>query len=368
MQRTKEQILTDKLNATLSKRSQDIGDAIHHIEETGQMLTDNLVPIREIKFTNDDLLGVRLEYEASEDVSIKLHTNAVHQLAGRMGVNGKDLVREYGGRHWEREAFADRMNKYAQNIEARNYLIRIIRGEARAILSDKYRRLNTSLIFLQFLQAAKDSGSVLVDASHGELRDFLEVIHPNIVEIPTEKNGIIYTVFGAQIRNSDFGASKLELRLYGMNVDCMNGDVSKQMISDVHLGSKMTEVGNVTFTEETMNADTKARALAVRDIMSSLYSEENLSRERQRIVDATEIEIDFPQKVKELPKLGVLQGELDLLTKTLMESDPETGAVGKNTLWKLSQGLTHVANKSESTDRKRELQDIAGSLISSYVK
>lgn len=367
MRRTKDQILTDKLNAHLSKKSQDIGEAIQHIEKTGQMLSDHLVPIREMTFRNDDLLGVRLEYDAGENISIDLHRNAVQQFAGRMGVNGKDLVREYSGTGWERDAFTDRMNKYVQNIDERNLLVRVVDGKAKGILSDRYRRLNTALIFMQFLQAARDSGSVLVDANHGELSDFMEVIHPQLVEIPTKKNGVIHTVFGAQVSNSDFGARKLQLRIYQMNVVCLNGMVSKAMISDVHLGSKMDAVGNVTFTEETMNADTHARALAVRDIMKSLYSEENLTRERQRIVDATEVEIDFVSKVKELPKLGVRQGELELLNKTLMESKPSTGVTGDNTLWKMAQGLTYVANKAEDGDRKRELQDIASEMLTQTV-
>jgi hypothetical protein len=116
-----------------------------------------------------------------------------------------------------------------------------------------------------------------------------------------------------------------------------------------------------------MNADTTARALAVRDIMTNLYSEENLVRERQRIVDATEIEIDFVSKVKELPKLGLRQGEVDLLNATLMEGDPKKGLQGQNTLWKMAQGLTYVANKVEDGDRKRDIQDIASGMLTEKV-
>ena len=195
----------------------------------------------------------------------------------------------------------------------------------------------------------------------------MEVIHPEIIEIPTENNGMIYTVIGGQLRNSDFGHSPLDLCLYKMNVVCMNGMVSKRMINQIHLGSKIEMNDNVSFAEETVIADTKARALAVRDIMKSLYSPENIQRERQSVIDATAIEIDFVQEIKQLPKLGMLKGEVDLLNKTLMEANPEDGIQGKNTLWKMAQGMTAVANKVESSDRKRDLQDMASAMLEKRV-
>jgi hypothetical protein len=356
-------LIRNKLNSELSRRSKDIGEAVQKMEESGQMLDDFLVPSKNLYFDNNGKVSVGWSDEA-----MGLHRNAISQLAGRFGINGKDLQREANGSEWEREVFKQRMNAYGANAPTKNLLIRKYDGQAKAVLSDKYRRMNTAAIFIAFMSAAMETGSVLVDASHGELRDFLEVIHPEIVEIPTEKNGLIYTAFGAQIRNSDFGASKLELNVYQMNVVCLNGLVAKKMISDVHLGSKIEGSGNISFSEETMDADTHARALAVRDIMKSVYSKDNITRERQRIVDATEIELDFVQEIKQLPKMGVLQGEVDLLNKTLMDNNPDDGIQGRNTLWKMAQGLTAVANKIESADRKRDLQDIASSMISSYVK
>jgi hypothetical protein len=363
--KTKKEILTEKLNAKLSDRRTDILDAMKHIETSGEMLNDFIVPSKKLMFGNGSDNIVRMGFGEN---SVKLHPNAVSQLAGRFNVNARDLQREINGSDWERQVFVNRMQAYADRSRKQNLLIRKVDDTAKGILSDRYRRLNTAGIFLAFLQAAVEAGSVLVDANHGELRDFLEVIHPAIVEIPTEKNGTIHTVFGAQIRNSDFGASKLELRIYQMNVVCLNGMVSNSMITEKHLGSRIEESNTITFESDTYEADTKARALQVRDIMKSVYSEENLKRERERIIDATEVELDFSHEIKALPKMGVLQGEVEMLNKALYESDPENGLQGKNTLWKLAQGLTHVANEVESKDRRRDLQDIASQMVSNFVK
>jgi hypothetical protein len=102
--------------------------------------------------------------------------------------------------------------------------------------------------------------------------------------------------------------------------------------------------------------------------MKSLFSRENFTRERQRVTDATEIELDFPEEIKKLPKMGFHKSEVDLLTKTLMEANPEDGIQGKNTLWKLAQGMTAVANKVEDKERKRDLQDMASGMLTNFVK
>jgi hypothetical protein len=368
-QEAKNRMTRERFMSRLETKAQDIGAAIQHIQTSGEMLSDFVVPSVEIGFDQvysqtGEALDVEMVFGGQ---NMKLHRNAVTQLAGRMGVSARDLQAEIVGPEWKKGVFIHRMDEYLKNHPG-NFLVRKVDDTAKAILSDRYRRLNTAAIFLAFLQAAANKGAVLVGANNGELTDFLEVVHPEIVPVETEKNGIIDMVFGGQIRNSDFGAAKLELRIFGMNTVCLNGMTSKQMVAERHLGSKLEQTDTVHFTAETMEADTKARALAVRDIMGSVFDPENLQKERQRVKAMSDIDLDFTAKIKELPKLGVSVGECDLLTKTLMANDPEDGVQGANTLWKFAQGLTAVANKTGSEDRKRDLEDIASSMVAGYVK
>ncbi len=360
---TEKEVILNKLNHTLSNRARDIQGALAHIEKTGQMIDDYLVPSKKLQFASNG--KVKLEFQ---DESIGLHSNAVNQLAARFGVNAKDLQREATGKKWERDVFAHRMNEYGSNAPRKNVLVRKVNDQAKAILSDRYRIINTAAIFAAFLKAAAEAGAVLVDATHGDLRDFLEVIHPEVIEIPTEKNGIIYFGMGSQIRDSGFGVGKFDVRIFGINCVCINGMTRESMMSQVHLGSRLETSQQISFAQETIEADTVARSLAVRDIMKNLFSRENFERERKMVYNATEIELDFPEEIKKLPKMGMLKGEVDVLTKTLMESNPDDGIQGKNTLWKLTQGVTAVANKLEDAERKRDLQDLASTLTANFVK
>jgi len=366
--RTEKQILVEKMNQKLGSRAMDIQTALAHIEKQGQMLNDFLVPTNKLMFGNPHESDHSLPRMGFADQAVTLHDNAISQLAGRFGINAKDLKNEYHGTGWQRQVFVDRLQAYADKSPKRNFLIRAVDDQAKAVLSDKYKRMNTAAIFLAFLQAAVSAGAKLVDAGNGELRDFLEVIHPEVVEVPTEKNGTIYTVYGAQIRNSDFGIAPLDLRIYIMNVVCLNGMTSTKMINERHLGSKLESGNGVTFTEETVNAETKSRALQVRDIMKSVYSPENIQAHRTKIEKAADIELDFQHEVKALPKAGMLEGEISMLEKAFYESDPENGLQGKNTLWKFAQGITHVANEVENVERKRDLQDVASKMMEDYIR
>jgi hypothetical protein len=249
------------------------------------MLNDFVVPSKQIYFDNE----VRGKFPTFVELvfgskTMGLHRNAVTQLAGRMGLSARDLQNEVTGDEWQQRVFVNRLNEYAKHSTTVRYLVREYDGRAKAILSDKYRRLNTAAIFLAFLQAAMQAGSVLVDANHGELKDYLEVVHPEIIPVETEKNGIVDMVFGGQIRNSDFGASKLELRIFTMNTSCLNGCTSKQMIGERHLGSKYRTNGQRHILRpKPWKPTPRPGRWQVRDIMNSLYSPENIHRERNRI-------------------------------------------------------------------------------------
>ena len=85
-----------------------------------------------------------------------------------------------------------------------------------------------------------------------------------------------------RFRNSDFGAAKLELRVLQINVACLNGMTSNSVLAERHIGSRIEASGSISFTEETMNADTRAMSLVVRDIMDSVYSPGNVKRSEEK--------------------------------------------------------------------------------------
>lgn len=359
---TKKEIMENKLRDMMAHRTVSISNAIKNIQQTGQLLDDYVVNVRDMQYgvdqTND--LFVQFNDNVGQQLTNSIHDNALNQVGARFGIPTSYLKNLAIGIDWQRELATTILNEHTMNIERDRLLLRTVNGQVRAALSDRYRRINSMKVFLTFLMAAQEAGSLLIDAHGGELKNYLEVIHPEVVEFNTEHNGIQYVVFGAQYRDSDFGVGASELRAYMMKVVCMNGLTGQQILKEVHLGSVIPE--NIEISQDTIVKDTEARVGFVRDAMKSIWKPQYKDAMIAKIQGASAQLIDVEDEVEKLPKLGLTKEEGDLLKKIMYNNDPENGLEGAPTLWKLTNGLTALARDSEP-DRKRELETIAGQMV-----
>jgi hypothetical protein len=354
-------ILTAKLATTLTSRSKPVVEAIAQIEKTGSMLDDYVVPVSSLLyFKQDEKVRVGFPQPNVVPTAFGLHDHAVGQVADKLSIPPAYLKGLVIGKDWQKDLSIEIMQRSALNVSRERVLVRTVENEVRGFLSDKYRRLNSMEIFMAFLMAAQAAENVLVDAHSGETKGFLEVINPKIIEFDTPLNGRNYAVFGARIRNSDFGDGALEVRTFMINVQCMNGLVGQSMLKEFHLGGRIPD--NVQISEDTYRKDTTAKAALVKDIMASVYSPENTDKMIRKIEGAASKELDLTKEVEKLPKLGFTLGEAEAVNKVLMQNNPADGLQGSPTLWKLVNGMTAVARESKP-ERRRELEQIAGEML-----
>lgn len=356
-------LLKNKLDSEIQKRGKDIKATLAKIESDGTLLNDFVVPTNKLVFDNLTTGGEVLIRGVNDGVverTLTIGDYASGQIADKFGIPRQYLGKIITGEEWQRDLAVETLNTYAQNIKRERVLVREVDGQVRGFLSDSYRRLNSMQIFSSFLMASMDTGSVLIDGCSGETRNFLEVIKPEIISIPTPKNGMVFRVYGAQIRSSDFGNGALELRTMNMVVRCMNGLVTKSVLREIHLGRKLPD--DLKISEETYRKDTDAMASLVKDAMNSVFSKEFIEEDIMRIQMASGIEVNFDTEIRRLPKLNVLDSEVEEVKALLMQNNPDDGMEGEPTLWKFAQALSAVARNKEG-ERKRDLQEIAGTMI-----
>lgn len=250
--------------------------------------------------------------------------------------------------------------KFAGNVSRDRMLLRTVGEETRAALSDRYRRLNSMKLALTFLMAAHEAGNQLVDAHAGETRNFLEVIHPEIVEFDTPMNGKQFGIFGARYRNSDFGHGAFEVAAYIKVVKCWNGMIGQGLMRQVHSGGSIPE--NLEISDATIVKDTDAKASLLKDAMASIYSGRLRDELINKITEASAKEIDVDKETEKLPKLGLTNAEVELFSSIMKNGRPDDNVVGAPTLWKFANGLTALARDSEP-ERKRDLETIAGKML-----
>lgn len=291
-----------------------------------------------------------------------LHSNAVGQLADRMGVPVRYLRTLAMGGEWERLLAATILNQHTDNTQRSRVLIRTVGNEVRGVLSDSYRRLNSVAILTAFVEEAAGQGAVISDAYMNDTKVWAETILPQPISIPTRKNGDVLIFIGARFSTSDYGDGAVDMRTFMLNGACLNGMVRESVMRQMHLGGKLPD--NIALSNRTYELDTKTTVSAVRDLTRNLYLPETIERKAYEVLGASEMEVDLEKEVKKLTSTGaLLKAEGQEVEKLLMKNDPDDGVQGAATLWKLTQAITAHA-RDLTPERSRELHEISGHLLS----
>jgi len=364
VERTKDAaILQNELDKMLSAKEDRNKEMINGIEKSGNMINDFVAPVGDVSKVGFDANGkVEVLINMNGEVQrFGIHRHAVGQAGERLGIPTK-YIKDLSSseQEWERKLSAEILNDHIYHSDRAKVLLRTVGGELRGFLSDKYRRLNTAEIYGSFLSAIRETGAVVHRAHYDDTKSWIDTIVPQVIAVPTEKNGIVHMVFGCRISNSDFGDGALDLRAYGIQVVCFNGMTRENLMRQVHLGKRLSE--NLELSERTYMLDTKTQASAVRDLVRLSMGKEAIEQQAFGIQKASEMSINMETEVKKLPKSGMLKGEVEDVEKALMNNRKEDGVQGEPTLWKLSQAVTAVSRTAEER-RKRELEEIGGKLL-----
>jgi len=365
-----------ELNAMLQRKVNDFvsrsridSERIYSQLENRQV-DDNVIPASLINFgilhqptsPEQGRIAVRIN-ENGKNHHWLLNQNSAYQVGTRIGVPPQWVKESLNGENYQQQAVAFALNKYMENYSGRDdrFLFRNVDGVVRGFLSTSYKRLNTREIFMKFIETAESMNLPLVGAFEGQARDYLEILDPRLIEINTPNNGVVLYARGMQLKNGDFGGSKLELRSYWKKAICLNGAVGQSFLKEVHLGSRMAQ--DFVFSIETVNKDTEVRALMVRDAMKYAFSERNRQFEEAQIVESSEKKIDLPKQIEHLPKLGLTKTEKTGIEEILLKRDDNDGVTGEATMYLFAQAVSAFANKTADPERSRELQQIAGNMI-----
>jgi len=302
--------------------------------------------------------GVLKAVMGEENYSINSH--AISQAGGRLGIPTKYIRELAQGTKWERDLAANILNDHSENSKINKVLVRTVGDQVRGIVSERYKRLNTSGIYAQFLDATNRNSAVVIDAHLSETKSYLETMIPQMFKIETPNNGDVHVMFGARISNSDFGAGSLEVRTFMMQAVCLNGMVRESALKQKHLGSKISD--DILSSQRTVDLDTEAQGSYVNDVVGTLLSKAGIKKQIESIQASSAKEMDMQGELKKLSK-SINKAEVSLVEKVLMENNPNDGIAGTGSAWKMSQAITAVARDTEDGMKRRDLEEIGGSYL-----
>lgn len=352
-----------KLQSKIKHSAPNGERAFEKLVNEGKISRDFIAPVG----TNNDRRNQVITFDANGVVKMgvngegfKLHENAVRQLGEKMAVPSRYLVELANGTDWQRQLCAQILNEHSGYTNRQRVLVRAVGDEVRGVLSDQYRRLNSLEIVQNFIASAYGEGAVLADGLMTDTRLYMEVLMPEPIIFDTPKNGKVVIAFGARLSTSDYGDGALEVRTFTMNGICLNGMVRESVMRTVHLGSRLPD--NLQLSERTYKLDTRTQISTMNDLIKGIFNQDAIIREMEQIQDASFVDVNLENEIKQLPKTGMTKGEAETVGNIVMNGKADDGVSGEPTLWKLVNGVTALARDTEG-NRGRELQEIAGKLM-----
>lgn len=325
---------------------------------------DYIVPTDGFNFRAADAEKLVIDIGKNGEVkTLSLHPHALGQGVEKTKVITQSTARNLMAQKepWATELLADALNRTYRNIDRDRMLVREVNGEARGILTDHYRRLDSGPIIENFVRNTQQFGAVPTFGRVYDTKVVLTMTLPTIFDpIPTDPKGLC--VVGATLKNSDFGDGALDMRFFILRLICLNGAMREDAYRQIHLGRRLDE--NFAFSEETYRLDTLASISAMGDVIKGLLDPAKINSEMALIRRASETTVDVAKLFESLRKLGnITKAEEKALATTFNTPEVEMLPPGQN-LWRASNAISLFAqDESVTADRALELQILAGSVL-----
>jgi len=333
---------------------------INLAQELGRQLAtkrDLVVPSSLLRCHTDEEGGCRMTIDAKDSGGEYGITNlARHQLADKLKIPFTYFERM----RTEQPGLLDRnVNTWLQT-DNEPRMIRTLDGQVRAVLSDRYRRLDNYDLaenVLPILQRLADARFESVELT--ETKMYLKVVTPR-VEYEIAPGDVVQA--GIMITNSEVGHGTLSVQPLVYRLVCRNGLIaSDRALRKTHVGRSLhSEDEAVTvFRDDTLAADDKAFFLKVRDVVEAAVSEATFRQVAQKM-----------QKTLDIKLTGDPVKTVEVLANRYTLNESERAGVlrhliveGALSAYGLVNAVTHYSDDVDDYDRATEFEALGGKLI-----
>lgn len=296
-------------------------------------------------------------YEDHMELGFKIHENDAELFTAPLTNNGHiqlanfvDIPKKY----YDRMLTYPELLSYDVNFWLKRSqdtrLLRSLDGNIRAILSDKFRRLDNFDLAQNVLPMLNEAGATIESSEITENKLYIKAI-THKVQAEVKKGDIVSA--GLIISNSETGHGSLSVKPLVMRLVCMNGAIADDFsMKKYHVG-KVQEMEEIEYSNETLHQEDKAFWMKVRDLVRFTLRETTFEKIVDRMREAADKKIGAPDGAIELvtKKYGLNENESGNILKHLIEG-------GDLTAWGLGNAVTRTAQDVESYDRSTELESI----------
>lgn len=260
---------------------------------------------------------------------------------------------------------AENVNTWFMN-DPKIRMIRTLDGDARAFLSDRYRRIDNYDIAQTVIPIL---GELNVKFESNEVTDqkmYIKVVNERLTR---EVKPGDYVQSGVIITNSEVGMGTVTIQPLLYRLVCTNGMVvndSKTRTRRRHVGRVNLATDDYTlYADDTLLADNQALMLKIRDTIHAALDEVHFTNLIDNMRAATEVKIEtnhIPEMVQlAAPEFGFTKKEGEGILDHLIRG-------GDLTLYGFSNAVTRYAQDVKSYDRSTELEAIGYNILTMPAK
>ncbi|HVR52858.1 MAG: DUF932 domain-containing protein [Variovorax paradoxus] len=318
---------------------------------------DLVVPSACVRHQTDEAGETRLVVEeGSGPAAYGVTPLARRQLADKLGIPHAYFERM----RTDQPALLDRNVNTWLGGESERRLLRTLDGRVRAVLSDRYRRLDNYDLAVHVLPMLRGLPEVVFESVElTETRMYLKCLTPRLT-FEMQPGDLVQA--GVVITNSEVGQGTLSVQPLLFRLVCRNGlIVADRGLRKTHVGRALAhdDEGVTVYQDDTLQADDKAFFLKVRDVVQAAVSDVSFLQAAQKMQRTLGIRLsgDPVQTVQVLAQRYTLNdGERAGVLRHLVAGGDLSG-------YGLVNAVTHFSQEVDDYDRATEFEALGGKLI-----
>jgi hypothetical protein len=241
-----------------------------------------------------------------------------------------------------------------------NTLLRTLDGNVRAVLSDRYRRLDNYDLAEHVLPILQQLPEVVFESVElTDTRMYLKCVTPRL-KLEVAPGDIVQA--GIAVSNSEVGHGTLSVQPLLFRLVCRNGViVADRALRKTHVGRALSQEddGVTVYQDDTLRADDRAFFLKVRDVVQATVSEVTFRQAALKM-----------QRTKGIRLTGDPVQSVEVLAQRYALTDAERSGVLRHLVMEgdlsgygLVNAVTHYSQEVEDYDRATEFETLGGKLI-----
>ena len=340
------------------KQGKTLAELGRELQRQRKNRQDFLADTRSLELESDSCGStLRLSLDR-HDYSFTVGELAHHQIASRLNIP----FRYYAKMQKDAPDLLDQnVNRWLnQNPERR--MIRILDGNVRAFLSDRYRRLDNLELCAAVLPVINEmKGSAIESCDVTPTHLYLKVVNRRL-KAEVRVGDVVQA--GFVVSNSEVGLGSLRVEPLIFRLVCKNGLICKDLSQrKYHVGRQVNSSDDSAYelySDETLAQDDKMFFMKVQDVVRAAVDEAKFALTVDKLRESTQIPLKHdPVKSIELlaDKFQLTENERgDILRQLFMGAD--------NSRYGLVNAVTAASKIAKTYERATDLERIGGEILS----